>query len=70
MINIGSCLGLGLITRPVMGIMGLIYFALFVLGIYLIVSAIQFFRSSAKKHNELMQKLDELIQVLKKDAQA
>lgn len=46
------------------------YLILLALGINFYVSAIRFFKSSEKNQNELLKKLDELLQILRKDSQA
>lgn len=42
----------------------LIYIALIVLGIYLVITAIRFFRDKTQNDRELLKKMDELIRLL------
>lgn len=42
----------------------IIYIGMIVLGVYLMISTIQFFKDKSQNDKELLQKLDELIRLL------
>ena len=46
----------------------LIYIALIVLGIYLVITIIRFFRDKTRNDRELLKKMDELIRLLNKQS--